>query len=168
MQGFSKAIQQPEYVHVLLNHFPLTGMFIALLFLVAALIFNSRPAQFFALFMVCLLALSVWPVAHYGERAYDRVLSMTDDEGSQYLKLHAQLADRWMFVYYITSGAAAIALVGGWRKPKFLRPSGTVVAVLAAGSLAVGMLIAEAGGKVRHREFRYGPPPKVQSDNDSD
>ena len=165
MEGFSKAVQQPEYVHVLLNHFPITGLFIGLLFLIVALILKSRPAQFFALAMVGLLALSVWPVSHFGEEAYDRVLSMSDDAGSQYLKRHEHLADQWAFLYYITAAAALITIVVGWKKPKFLRPAGAVVALLAAGSLAAGAAIADTGGKVRHREFRYGPPPTVQNDD---
>ena len=34
-----RVLQQPEYVHVLINHLPLTGLFAALLCLIGALIF---------------------------------------------------------------------------------------------------------------------------------
>jgi phosphoglycerol transferase MdoB-like AlkP superfamily enzyme len=158
MEGFSKAIQQPEYVHVLLNHFPITGLFVAWVFLAAALVLNNRSAQFLGLGLVALLALSVWPVAHFGEAGYDRVLAMSDDAGGQYLKHHAELADRWAFLYYVTAGVAAGALVAGWRKPKWLRPASGLVVLLAAASLVAGAVIADCGGKIRHREFRYGPP----------
>jgi hypothetical protein len=161
MEGFAKAVQQPEYVHILLNHLPLTGLLVALLFLVAALVMNHRPAALLALGGVALLSLSAWPVAHFGEEAYDRVLAMSDEAGSEYLKRHAELADRWIFLYYVTSGFAAAALAVGWRKPKLLRPMGAVAALLAVASLIAGGVIAENGGKIRHREFRHQPPPNA-------
>ena len=39
-----KLLQQPEYVHVLINHLPLTGLFAALLCLIGALITRKRVA----------------------------------------------------------------------------------------------------------------------------
>lgn len=159
MAGFLKALQQPEYDHVLLNHFPITGLFIALLFLIVATAVNNRTGQFVSLVMVALLALTFLPVAHFGKEAYDRVLAMSDDAGGQWLKHHAHLARRWGFVYYITSAAAAMALLVGWRKPRLLRAASVIVVVLTVASLIAGAAIAEAGGMIRHREFRYGPPP---------
>jgi hypothetical protein len=159
MNSFLKALEQPEYVHVLLNHLPITGLLVALLGLVVALIFNQRAALLLALSLVTLTAVSVWPVAEYGERGYDRVLAMADDDGQAYLKEHARLADRWMFLYYATAAAGVVALVTGWKRPRYLRAAGILVALLAAGSLVAGGVIADYGGKVRHREFRTGPPP---------
>lgn len=159
MEGFSKAIEQPEYVHVLLNHLPITGLFAALLFLIAALIINHRATHYVALGAVALFALSVWPVAYYGGRAKDRVLAMSDEAGAAYLEHHEHLADRWAFLYYVTAGVAVAGIVAGIKKPKLLRPVGGAVAVLAVASLVAGAVIADCGGKIRHREFRYGPPP---------
>ncbi len=157
MDGLFKTIQQPEYVHILLNHFPITGLFVALWFLLVGALRNSRLTIMIALVVVALLSLSAWPVAHYGELAYDRVLSMSDEAGSQYLKYHEELANRWIFLFYVTSAAATAALIVVWRKPRYLRPAVVVVALLAAGSLAAGAVIAEYGGRIRHREFQNKP-----------
>ena len=159
MEGLAKAIQQPEYVHVLLNHLPLTGLLVALVLLLAAIIADSRSGMFMVLGMVMLLSFSVWPVAHFGEAGYDRVLSMADDSGGQYLKYHENLAERWAFIYYVTAAVAAGAMMIGSKKTNWLRPLSLVVAIFTAASLFAGAVIAEAGGKIRHREFRYGPPP---------
>ena len=162
MEGLSKAIQQPEYVHLLLNHFPITGLFVALLFLLVGVLSNHRFTLLLSLAMVGVLSLSAWPVAHYGEQGYDRVLSMADDDGAQYLKHHEELADRWIFLYYITAGAAALALMVGWKKQRHLRSAAIAVALLAIASLIAGAAIADCGGKIRHREFRFGPPPTAR------
>jgi hypothetical protein len=39
-------------------------------------------------------------------------------------------------------------------------PSSILALVLAAASLTAGIVIAKAGGPIRHREFRSGPPPE--------
>jgi hypothetical protein len=74
-------LQQPEYVHVLINHLPLTGLFVALVGLIGALILRNRAAIYLGMGMVSLFALSAWPVFEYGEGGYDRVYSMADDAG---------------------------------------------------------------------------------------
>ncbi len=38
-------LQQPEYVHVILNHFPLIGVLVAMLALMVALTTKSRQAR---------------------------------------------------------------------------------------------------------------------------
>src|ERR1017187_10666837 len=102
---------QPEYVHVVTNHLPLIGLPVAMVALIAALITRNRTATLIGLGLVCLLALSVWPVSYFGEGGYDRVLSMTDAAGRQFLHHHRELADRWSFLYYITAGVGGVRVV---------------------------------------------------------
>ena len=162
MNAFSRLLNQPEYVHAAINHLPLVGMFIAILALIAGLVARSRSSTFIALTLLTLTALSIWPVSHYGEAGYDRVLSMSDDSGQAFLKYHAELAGRWSFLYYITAGIAGLTCGLGIKWPKWLLIGSLLSLVLAAGSLAAGIAIAQAGGEVRHREFRLGPPPAVK------
>jgi hypothetical protein len=157
-------LEQPEYIHVVLNHLPLIGLFVAMLALGAGLVARDRRATLIGLVLVGLLALSAWPVAHYGEAGYDRVLSMTDDAGARFLQYHRALAERWVFLYYVTAGVAGLGLGAAWRWPKTLPWVAVVALVLAAGSLTAGVYIARAGGPIRHREFRMWQPPPVKSD----
>ncbi len=170
MNSIWTVLQQPEYVHVLLNHFPLTGLFVAVVFLAGAVVLNNRPGLFLGLGLVSLMALSAWPVSTFGERAYDRVLSMSDTAGQAWLKQHAQLAAHWVFVYYLTAAAAATAMFAGWKRPALFRAACLAVVIVALGALTAGTIIAECGGKIRHREFRLGPPPTgntTQPDDDN-
>jgi hypothetical protein len=158
----SRILNQPEYVHAAINHLPLIGLLVAMLGLIAALIARSRAATFITLALVGLTALSVWPVYHYGEQGYDRVLSMSDDAGQAYLKHHAELAERWVILYYVTAGLAALTCGLSWKWPKLLLPGSVLCLLVAIASLAMGISIAQAGGEVRHREFRFGPPPVIK------
>ncbi len=162
MSTISRLLQQPEYIHVVLNHFPLIGVFVAILALIAALIARCKAATLIGLGLLAATSLSIWPVVEYGEAGFDRVLAMADEPGQAYLKYHAQLAHRWEFLYYITAGVAALTMVLTWKWPKVLLPGSVLALILAIAGLVAGICIAEAGGEVRHREFRFGPAPQVQ------
>lgn len=163
MNEFLKTLQQPEYVHVLLNHLPIIGLFVALLGLTLALFFKSRAPLFLMLVLVGLMALSVVPVKRSGDRGADRVMAMSDDDGQAYLRYHEQLANRWLFTYLLTALAAAVAMGIGWKRPKYFRIAAGVVLLFGLASLFAGAVIADNGGKIRHREFRNGPAPVISA-----
>jgi len=154
-------LDQPEYIHAVTNHLPLIGLLVAMLVLIAALATKDRTAMLIGLALVGLLALSAWPVYHYGEAGYDRVLSMADDAGAKFLDHHKALAERWIFLYFVTAGVAGVGFMLAWKWPRTLVFSSVLALVLAAASLTAGMVIAKAGGAVRHREFRFEPPPRA-------
>ena len=111
LQTFLRDLQQPEYVHVLLNPLPVYGLAIGLIGLIVALCLRSRRAQITALVLIFIAAASVWPVVHYGEEAYDRVLSMADSDGEAWLKAHEQRAEKLEYVFYALALLAAAAIV---------------------------------------------------------
>lgn len=164
MSTISRLLEQPEYIHAAINHFPLIGVFIAMLGLIAGLIARSKPATLISLGLVAATCLSIWPVVEYGEAGFDRVLSMADEPGQAFLKYHTELAHRWAFLYYIAAGVAVLTMILTWKWPQILLPGSLLTVLLAMGSLVAGIYIARAGGEIRHREFRFGPAPQVQEE----
>ncbi|MEI6589800.1 MAG: hypothetical protein WCO38_07665 [Verrucomicrobiota bacterium] len=159
MGSILTTLQQPEYLHVLINHLPVVGLLIGLLSLLAALVFNKPAAIFIGLALVALCALSIWPVSYYGEAGYDRVYSLADRVGDAYLKQHRDLAEDWSWLFYATGLIALAAIAVGYKKPTQMRFLAGLVVILAIASLIAGSLIAESGGRIRHEEFRRGIPP---------
>jgi hypothetical protein len=159
MNDFLQTLKQPEYVHVLLNPMPVYGTLCGLVALIVALILRSRPAQIVAYVIVILSTLSAWPVTEYGERGYDRVYSMSNRDAQQWLDVHMHRADRGVYVFYSTALVAAVALVLPKFRPRSQMPLAIATLVFVLGSLLTGGWISRAGGKVRHSEFRTGPPP---------
>jgi hypothetical protein len=157
-------LQQPEYLHVLLNPIPIYGLAIALFGLIAATYLRSRGGQLTALVLIFASALSVWPVVYHGDRAFDRVLSMADDDGQAWLKAHEHRADELVFLYYALALVSACAIFVPKKWPKAAQPLVIATILLAVASLGAGSYIAHAGGKIRHREFRNAPPPKTESE----
>jgi hypothetical protein len=159
LHDFLQQLRQPEYVHVLLNPIPVYGMVSGILALIVALILRSRPAQITAFVVIIFAALSAWPVGEYGERASDRVYAMSDKDGQQWLDVHRHRADLGMWVFYVTAAVAVAALILPKFKPRTQLPLALATLVFALTSLRVGAWISHAGGKIRHAEFRDGPPP---------
>lgn len=153
-------LKQPEYLHVILNPLPVYGLGMGVLALVTAMVLRSRPAHIVALLIVFVSALSAWPVAEFGEQAYDRIESASDHNGYLWLDAHAQRASKGVLVFYALAAVALVALVAPWKSPETAKPLTFVTLVLALFALATGVWIGYAGGQIRHKEFRYGVPPE--------
>ena len=162
IDGLLRDLQQPEYVHVLINPLPVYGLAVALFGLLAATYFGSHGGQRAALVVIFAVAASAWPVAHYGDEAFDRVLSMSDETGQAWLEAHARRADNLVWMFYVLAAVSAGAIFVPGRWPRTATPLLIATILLAAASLGAGGYIAYTGGKIRHREFRNVPPPPRQ------
>lgn len=152
-------LRQPEYIHVLINPLPIYGLAIAWLGLTIAFFLRSRGAQIATLILVLICAASAWPVYEFGEQAYDRVLTMTDEDGKSWLDEHQDRAEDLIYFFYALALLSAVAIVLPIKWPKSSVPLVLAVILLGAATLGMGGYIAYAGGKIRHREFRNMPPP---------
>lgn len=167
METILRDLRQPEYIHTLINPLPIYGLTIALLGLLIALFMRSRRGELVALVLVFVTAASAWPAAHFGEEAYDRVLSMADEPGQAWLEAHEDRADDLVPIFYVLAAVSAAAIVLPRKWPRTALPLALATVVVAFCSLAAGGYIAYAGGKIRHREFRNAAPPPRKAEAES-
>jgi len=168
IEGFLHGLRQPEYVHVLLNPLPVYGLLVSWAALIGALISKSRRAQIVTLILVFVTSISAWPVYEFGEEGYDRVLTMTDEDGHAWLDEHQDRGQKLIYVFYALAALSAATIVVPLRWPKSSVPLAVAVVLLGAAALASGCYIAYAGGKIRHREFRNEPAPPIKSQEEHD
>jgi hypothetical protein len=161
-------LRQPEYIHVLLNPLPVYGLLVGWVGLAIGLALRSRRAQIATLTLVLLSSISAWPVYEFGEQGYDRVLSMTDEDGEAWLDEHMHRAEDLIWVFYVLAALSAFAIAAPIKWPKSSVPLAVGVILLSAATLGSGAYIAYAGGRVRHREFRNEPPPPKRSEHEHD
>jgi plastocyanin len=160
IEAILRDLRQPEYIHVLLNPLPVYGLSGGLIALLVAICQRSRPAMIAALVVVLISAAAAWPVYEYGEQAYDRALSMSDDTGRAWLAVHKERAESLIWFFYAVAILSALALVVPVWWPRLSLWAAVAVLVLGPILLGVGGYIAYAGGRIRHREFRNEPAPK--------
>jgi len=113
IETFLRDLRQPEYIHLLINPLPIYGLVMGWIGLVIALFLKSRRAQIATLAIVFLSAISAWPVYELGQQAYDRVLSMTDEDGERWLDEHQDRAEDLIWVFY----ALAVLSASRTRSP---------------------------------------------------
>jgi len=168
MEGVLQVFRQPEYVHVLLNPLPVYGLLVAWVGLTIAFCLKSRRAQVATLVLVLVSSLSAWPAYEFGQQAYDRVLSMTDQDGHGWLDEHRDRAEDLIWIFYALAVLSAIAIAAPIKWPKSSASLVVAVILLGAATLGTGGYIAYAGGKIRHREFRNEPAPPIRPEHQHD
>jgi hypothetical protein len=161
-------LRRPEYIHVLLNPLPVYGLLAGLIALLVAILLRSRKAKITALAIVLISSAVAWPAFEFGEQGYDRVLTMTDDAGHAWLDEHMHRAEQLIFVFYALAGLSAAAIVIPIKWPKSSGPLAMAALLLGAVALGMGAYIAQAGGKIRHREFRNQSPPPIRAEQEHD
>lgn len=157
-------LSDPEYVHVLINPLPVYGLAIGVLALVLALILRTPKVTMAALVLVFVSGISAWPTYHYGEEGYDRVKALSDDAGVKWLDEHMARGEKLIWAFYVLAGVSAIGVVAVAKWPRTSFAISVLTLVLGTTTLGIGGYIAYAGGHVRHREFRFEPPPEAKAD----
>jgi hypothetical protein len=156
---FLRGLEQPEYIHVLLNPLPVYGLAMGLVALMIAMALRSREARICACVVIFLSSASAWPVSHYGQQGYFRVKAMSDSEGKGWLDEHKRRGENLVPAFYILAAVALLSLGAEWRRSKAAVPLAIATFIVAAGVLGTGAYVAYAGGHIRHREFRFEPAP---------
>lgn len=160
----SQLLSNPEYLHTLLNPLPVYGLALSALGLLVALIGRSGPARTTALVLIFVSAISAWPVYYYGERSYDRVLALADPDGEKWMAEHKRRGERLIYVFFAVAALSAMGIAAEVRFRRAAVPLAIFTLLLATIAVAAGSYISYAGGRIRHREFRFERPPAQERD----
>jgi hypothetical protein len=154
-----------EHIHVLINHLPVMGTVLGAITIVVALLLRNRSAQIVALIVVLVAALSAIPVIMTGQRAFDPVEGIADDDGVEWLATHMERAEKAEPAFYALIVLSAVALLAPLKWPRSAVPLTIATLVVTVCCAAASFWIAVAGGEIRHPEFRTGsPPPHEESE----
>ena len=152
----------PLYIHVLINHIPELGLGSSLFALFLGLVFRSREARRVGLILVFLCAASAWPVLRTGQKGYNAIYFSIEPTDQAWLDAHMRTAEKWIWAFYVLAALALVAIVCPLKWPRSEMTLVLMVLLLGAGTFALSGYIAYLGGRVRHVEFRKGPPPIVK------
>lgn len=149
----------PEHLHVALNHIALIGFAVAIIPLLIAFIRKDRGALLSGLLIILLCGLSIPVVMETGEGSAERLVTgeagvELDRAAGMFLHEHEERAELTAVFVYITTGLAATGLLVMRIRPKH---QFKLAAVVISGCVICSALLvwtAEAGGQIRHSEFR--------------
>lgn len=162
MNSVHEFFSRPEYLHVLVNPVLTHVLPFAALGLLLALVGRSPGGTKIALVLIFLSGAAVWPTLHFGHEGFDRVRSMADATGGDWLLIHRHRAEKGAVIFYATAALALVALFASlkWQNG-FVRLS-WITLVVSLLACAAAIRIAAPAGKIRHREFRQADPPAAE------
>lgn len=161
LESIVRDLQQPEYLHVLLNPIPIYGLAAGVIGLIVALFVPHPAAKIPPLMILFFAGLMAWPVAELGERAESRVLAVTDADGSDWLHVHEERAEKAVWLFYALAAVAAVGVAVVMKAPRRAGPVAAAVLLVALAACALGVWVAYPGGRIIHREFRTSLPPST-------
>lgn len=151
------------HLHLLVNHFPIIGTFLAVPLLVLAILLRKERGLLLAsVFLLVVTAASGWASMQTGEKAMDMI---EGQEESKWYRIyeeadvgeHEERAEKAMYVAVPTAVLGVVVLLLARRRtvenplPRFW----LVLLLGAAGATAGAMAWAgNAGGVIMHREIR--------------
>lgn len=143
------------HVHIMINHFPVVGVFGAILLLVYALVKKSEEMKMVSLGIFVLIALITIPVFFTGEAA-ENVVKKLPGVTETYIGRHEEFAEYSITVMEILGAMSLLGLYFIFRSgtiPKWLF---LIVLLLSLLTAAIVGLTANLGGQIRHTEIREG------------
>ncbi len=153
------ALFTPAHLHLALNHIPIIGLAVACLPVLIGILFHSRGALASGLLAVLLCAGTTPAIMETGEGAREAFVDGSvqppmDDAGNAAFHQHSGRARIAAPFVYAAGLLALVALIALIRFPRQAAWIGW--GVLAGCAISIGLCVwtAEAGGRIRHLEFR--------------
>lgn len=142
------------HVHLLINHFPVIGVFMGAIWLTFARFTSRDSAIPHSLWLLLISGVLVLPAYQSGEAAEEFWEGNQREEGT-YVEDHEEAAEMALVVGLLTGIGAALSL---WTRKKGLKQSGMALGatlVLSWVGVAALSLTANSGGMISHQELRY-------------
>ncbi|MCX6960344.1 MAG: hypothetical protein NTW91_08735 [Verrucomicrobia bacterium] len=151
----------PPHLHLALNHIPIIGLAVACLPVLFGILFHSRGALASGLLAVVLCAGTMPAIIETGEAAQESFADGSIEPGmdaasKEAFREHSGRAKFTAPVVYAAGILALAALLALIKFPRQAAWGSWAVLLGVAFSIALSIWTAEAGGRIRHPEFRLG------------
>jgi uncharacterized membrane protein len=161
--GIDPSFFQPEHIHVMVNHFPVTLILLIPPVLLVGLFFGKKSILAVG-FSFCILAGLITPVVmQTGESAHTRfemgqIKPPLDEEGDIAAEMHEDMAEKATpLLYFVGFGGIAGLLILRFR-PNWRKPAAFAVIATSIVASIFTLQSAQLGGRIRHPEFRPAKP----------
>ena len=155
------------YLHVIINHFPIVGVIIGTLLLIAGMVLKNEGIKISGLGTIIFAALMAVAVDLTGDPAKEAVKGMPDFVQSLINK-HEDIASVALFLIIPAGLMAALTLYSIWKKEKSVRFLFIITLVLSLISCAAMGYVGRTGGQIRHTEFRNDATKQYMIDHQND
>lgn len=143
------------HLHLLLNHFPVTGTLIGSGLLLWGIIKKQLNIKAAASTVLAIMSILAIPVYLTGEPAEDAIENLPGVSEAM-IELHENAAIIATWLMGITGLTSLMSLIFAWQKRKSANTFFIIAFVLSAVCFAAMARAAYYGGQILHSEIRYG------------
>ena len=157
------------YLHLVINHFPIIGVMIGTMLLMAGMAFNNQGVKISGLATIVFAALVSILAYTTGDPAEEAVKGLPDVARSL-ISRHEGIAAIAMYILVPAGLMAAISLYSLLKNEKSVKLMAIITLVLALASSAVMVYVGRTGGQIKHSEFRNEATKQyiIQHQNDKE
>jgi hypothetical protein len=153
----------PAHLHVALNHIPIIGLAVASFPILLGIVAQCRTTIATGLLATLLCAAAMPAIMQTGGKAADAFdngscLPPLDEAGKNALNNHASRAETTTAVVYASALLSVLALLALIKFPQAARWLAFAVLLGNGISILLSIWTAQAGGLIRHQEFRPKAP----------
>ncbi len=151
------------HLHLVINHFPIVGITIGLLVLIAGYMMNNSQVKATSLGIFIFSALAAIAANYTGEGA-EEIVEKISGISESLIHDHEEYAEQFLTSILILGGAALITLLLQIKKYGIATYAYILVIVLVIFSLFSAYYVGVSGGEIRHTEIRETSNLKNQPD----
>lgn len=155
------------YFHIVINHFPIVGVIIGSLLLMAGLIFKNQGVNLSGLGTIVFAMFTAILAYQTGDPAEDVVMGIPGI-AEILINRHEDLATVGMYLLIPAGLMAALSIYSIWQKERSVHFLIIITLVLSLISSGVMVYVGQTGGQIRHTEFRNDATQKniIEHQND--
>jgi uncharacterized membrane protein len=155
------------YFHLAVNHFPIIGVIIGTLLLVAGLVFNNQGVKVSGLGTIVFAALASIVAYLTGNPAEEAVKAIPEIAKSL-VSRHEDIAAIGMYLLIPAGLMASMTLYSIYKKERSVRFLIVITLILALTSSVVMFYVGRTGGQIRHNEFQSAATKQYIIDHQND
>ena len=141
------------YFHILVNHFPIIGVIIGTLILIAGMVLKNEGIKISGLGTLVFAAVMAVITDLSGDPAKDAV-QVIPGIAESLINRHEDIASVALFIIIPTGLLAALTLYSIYKKERSVRFLLMITLVFSVISCAALGYVGHTGGQIRHSEFR--------------
>lgn len=143
-------------LHLLLNHFPIIGLIIGTLILLAGIILKSVVSRKIAYVVILVCSIIAIPTLGSGEEAEEILEQMSEmtKERHHLIHEHEEKAELFMPFAWTLIFLSLASIFVEWRKMKFAKYLAIITLVMSLVACYLVREVGNSGGEISHPEIR--------------
>jgi uncharacterized membrane protein len=140
-------------VHLAVNHFPIAGIFLTVLFLFLGIVTKMKSLLFSGMLLAILSGLAIIPMNLSGEGA-EEIVEHKNGVTEALIHAHEEFAEKAIVVFELTAVFAFFWFVAREKKESWMKKIELLTLIFAIISCVLIANTAHTGGMIRHEEIR--------------